>query len=423
MKNKISIISSLIIVATLVASGLLIGNIVRTANAATTDDVLGYAWSDNIGWISFNSIDGGGPVSYGVGLDSVTGDFSGYAWSDNIGWIDFAPTVGYPEAPNHGAHLEADGSITGWARVLSNGGGWDGWIKLSGVATNGSPYGVSLDAGTGIISGFAWGSDVVGWVSFDASLNLASASSVTLTASPNSIVLGNSSTLTWTSNNMTSCTADWLGAVAVSGTDTVTPAVATTYTINCIGTFGNDTSSATITISGGVIQAINDTANVNENSFVNIGVLANDTVGGGVTITNITAPSHGTVVNNDPIIRYNNTSYDTTDSFTYTIDDGLGNTDTATVNITIYDCGDGTVQGSESCDLGAGNGVCPATCSVTCTINPGCPVCGNGICEAPETIATCPADCVASVCGNGVCESDESFFTCPADCHATIEEF
>ena len=49
------------------------------------------------------------------------------------------------------------------------------------------------------------------------------------------------------------------------------------------------------------------------------------------------------------------------------------------------------------------------------------PVCGNGICEAPENTATCAADCKATgpVCGNGICEAPENTASCAADCKAT----
>ncbi|MEI6479170.1 MAG: hypothetical protein WCO18_02650, partial [bacterium] len=40
--------------------------------------------------------------------------------------------------------------------------GWDGWISLSG-----SNYGVTYASTTGYFSGFAWGSDVLGWISFN----------------------------------------------------------------------------------------------------------------------------------------------------------------------------------------------------------------------------------------------------------------
>ena len=62
----------------------------------------------------------------------------------------------------------------------------------------------------------------------------------TISASPTSIVSGQSSTLTWSSTNATSCTASngWSGAKATSGTQSVSPTVTTTYSITCTGAGG-----------------------------------------------------------------------------------------------------------------------------------------------------------------------------------------
>lgn len=52
----------------------------------------GYAWNDNIGWVSFcggdNTAQCPGVVKYGVTVDS-NGNFNGYAWNDDVGWISF----------------------------------------------------------------------------------------------------------------------------------------------------------------------------------------------------------------------------------------------------------------------------------------------------------------------------------------------
>jgi hypothetical protein len=144
-------------------------------------NVYGWAWTENIGWINFNhlgTIDHNGTavpgdegsVDFGVHIcESDTdpnpncsgiatpkiGKIVGYAWSENIGWINFNPTpdlttypnCGFPTLPCNSAKVdlseaETNYPVTGWARACSvfqtgcsgnldnNRGGWDGWIEL-----------------------------------------------------------------------------------------------------------------------------------------------------------------------------------------------------------------------------------------------------------------------------------------------------
>jgi len=195
----------------LIIFGFLIFNFRKTekVEAGSGDNVYGWAWSENIGWISFNRIncdanndglsDGipaGCPVAgtsipnYGVNIDSVTGNFSGYAWSENIGWIRFNPPGPYPNcpvttcpdgSPNYPARLNlTTRKITGWARACAgtvNGDcnsatrtdGWDGWILLGPIVKGGTDYGALIESGVppNEFRGWAWGSDVVGWISFN----------------------------------------------------------------------------------------------------------------------------------------------------------------------------------------------------------------------------------------------------------------
>jgi len=56
----------------------------------TGGTLTGWAWNDQIGWISFNSSDTGtcpNPSCYSVTY--ANGVFSGWAWNDIIGWISF----------------------------------------------------------------------------------------------------------------------------------------------------------------------------------------------------------------------------------------------------------------------------------------------------------------------------------------------
>lgn len=146
-------------------------------DSSATDNISGYAWSETIGWISMNSTSDGSATGYGVKV-ATNGDLSGYAWSENIGWISFnASDVGGCPSGTCAPKLERTsgpnmGVVSGWARAVNasttvNTGGWDGWISLN-CANNGacatSDYKVkATDCSWG---GDAWGSDVVGWISF-----------------------------------------------------------------------------------------------------------------------------------------------------------------------------------------------------------------------------------------------------------------
>ncbi|MBT9146265.1 MAG: hypothetical protein DDT42_02147 [candidate division WS2 bacterium] len=69
--------------------------------------------------------------------------------------------------PNHSARVDlATGNVSGWARALGHGNGWDGWISMRGTG-----YGVLLETvpapAPNEFRGWAWGDDVVGWISFN----------------------------------------------------------------------------------------------------------------------------------------------------------------------------------------------------------------------------------------------------------------
>lgn len=156
----------------------------------------GYLWSDTIGWISMNCAEGsstGGSIcglnNYKVSIipdtnptDTILGAIDGYAWSDNIGWIKFGGLSNFPSNAYGNSEVRltsGDYYMYGWARACAgteNGDcstmtdhtdGWDGWISLKSRNVVAAPVNhyVSL-TGTNF-SGYAWGSDVVGWISFN----------------------------------------------------------------------------------------------------------------------------------------------------------------------------------------------------------------------------------------------------------------
>ncbi len=182
---------------TLFSPGLVVA---QTTNQATT--LSGYAWSSNVGWIQVGPGNG-----YGLRLLPTSNNrryLSGYAWSSAIGWLSFSqpdssnfPSVSSDTSQDHwGARANLSGSspypITGWARACgvfesgcsaettssgtsllksdSQRGGWDGWIKFGGnISPGAGNYGVNYDTATPgnyRLTGYAWGGEVLGWISF-----------------------------------------------------------------------------------------------------------------------------------------------------------------------------------------------------------------------------------------------------------------
>jgi hypothetical protein len=275
------------------------------ATAGSADDVYGWAWSSNIGWISFNCTNEGtcSGVDYGVDFDQGTGLFSGYAWSSNIGWISFN-TSDLSGCPSGTCEARLSGGVlTGWAKALAGGtvgsGGWDGWIRLSDIG--GSPsYGVTLSDTQ--LNGFAWGDDVLGWVDFNPNVSFGAGPgggpgsctgvcagtpttpTVALIATPTVVNFGENSTLSWTSTDTDSCDASpWSLSTGISGSELVGPITTdTTYNITCTGAGGSAIDSASVT----VVQP--------DFSLFNSNGMSISTDGGNSTETTITvSPSAG----------------------------------------------------------------------------------------------------------------------------------
>jgi hypothetical protein len=139
------------------------------AQSSNLGTLSGYAWSDNLGWISFSG------SNYQVVVQS-DGTLAGYAWanpsddgdvSNNIGWISFNAA----DTASCGSPATLSGTtITGWAKAIAaDNNGWNGCISLSGSSP---AYGVTLgstgSSQSGLLDGYAWGDNTVGgWISFN----------------------------------------------------------------------------------------------------------------------------------------------------------------------------------------------------------------------------------------------------------------
>lgn len=232
MKKKI--ISTLVILVLVFGAAACL-----KVQAGTGENGAGWlgGWSDDgagnstgVGWISANNINpgAGGVVSYGVNIPSTDGPLSGYAWSENIGWVSFnaADVSGCPSGTCNA--VRTGNNLAGWARIVGikdalaagNSGGWQGWAKLSGAN-----YGVTINNATGTLSGYAW-SDELGYISF---------SRASITQTPSLIVCPSSATLTLGSSSQ--LTAYYIPGGTISCSDTtgatnVTSDLGTTWTSN-----------------------------------------------------------------------------------------------------------------------------------------------------------------------------------------------
>ncbi len=128
-----------------------------------------------------------------------------------------------------------------------------------------------------------------------------------------------------------------------------------TYTISD-GNGGTDTATVNVTVTSvnDNPTANNDSATVAEDSNATaIGVLSNDSIapdtGETLTVTAVTAPTHGTVTLTNGVVRYKPAAnFNGTDTFTYTISDGNGGTDTATVTMTVTSVNDNPTANNDT---------------------------------------------------------------------------
>lgn len=156
------------------------------AKAATLDELRGWMWMDNVGWISLSSNNDSDPntpglqpssPAYGVYQDSVSLEWSGDAWSPLLGWIHFSPTScppGTDPSSECGAKV-VGGQLKGFAEFLTTQPWWDPYISFSsdndhdsatpGVQTSSIAYGTSVDPISGSVTGYAWHTNG-GWLSY-----------------------------------------------------------------------------------------------------------------------------------------------------------------------------------------------------------------------------------------------------------------
>ena len=246
-------------------------------------------------------------------VSSVTTPTHGLATLNPDGTISYAPDADYygPDTFNYTLSDGQGGTDTGLVNVLVTP------VNDAPVAVDDA---VSTDEDTAMtIDILANDVDVDG-----------DTLSITVVTTPTSGTITNNGTdVTYTPDN------------SFSGTDSFL------YTVSD-GNGGTDTGAVTITVSSlnDNPVASDDTANTQEDTPATIDVLSNDTDEDGDTlvITNVTQPAHGTVTNNSGDVTFSpDANYFGADSFSYTVGDGNGGSDTATVSVTITPVNDAPV--------------------------------------------------------------------------------
>jgi VCBS repeat-containing protein len=115
-----------------------------------------------------------------------------------------------------------------------------------------------------------------------------------------------------------------------------------TYTVSD-GYGGSDTATVTVTVNGvnDPPVAVNDDAITKKDTSVIIDVLSNDSdpdLDDILTVDSVTQGTNGSVSHNGSYVTYTpSASFNGTDSFSYTVTDGNGGTDTAAVSVTVVD--------------------------------------------------------------------------------------
>ena len=189
-------------------------------------------------------------------------NISGYAWSDNIGWISFNESE-LTDCPEGDCKAKFVGNqLVGWARALAGedaSDGWDGWISLSKQASETTDYGISLNETTSIFEGYAWGGEVVGWIQFNPAyggVEFADYYPVINTFSVTNTITGDSPRASWTTDYADHCNliSDTLYdetnvCMGISDCEIVndhfinkTIEEGTKYTLTCFNTYGMSTS-------------------------------------------------------------------------------------------------------------------------------------------------------------------------------------
>ncbi len=155
-----------------------------------------------------------------------------------------APTVtlaAIPPSVAQGANTTINWSSSE-ATTCSASGGWSGEKTLNGSEEVG-PVQATTDFFLECVGAGGSVQQVV-------TVTLLPMPTVAISAVPETIAIGESTTVTWTSSDATSCVAEgaWSGARSTSGSEQLSPPATATFTLRCTGDGGETTDSVVVTV-------------------------------------------------------------------------------------------------------------------------------------------------------------------------------
>jgi len=179
------------------------------------------------------------------------GGGSGDASSQNLA-TDPAPALpGLTFGANPTAVSDGQSSTLNWSATNADACTASGdWSGIKGVSGNFNTGPLSADA-TYTLNCSGDGGGVMASVTVVVDTNAANATSVQLSAADAGVALNGTTTLTWSSQNATDCSASggWSGTKALSGSEPTIPISAdTTFQLNCNGPQGNALAITTVSV-------------------------------------------------------------------------------------------------------------------------------------------------------------------------------
>jgi trimeric autotransporter adhesin len=231
---------------TIMAGGT--SNLTWTSTQAT-ECIASGAWSGSRSLSGNISINPASTRTYTLACSSATG--ATVTKSVTITVTEITPTLTFTASPTS---VPSGGTTpvtltweSGNAATCTASGGWTGPKSLSGTATvtptSSTTYTLVCRNEAGTKS-----------ATRSVSVTVIPPPTLTLTASPTSIAVGEFANLRWSTTNATSCIASgaWSGSRSLSGNISVNPATTRTYTLACTGVSGSVTREVTITVGGSV---------------------------------------------------------------------------------------------------------------------------------------------------------------------------